>query len=278
LVIEPMRGLVVALCLLAACGTAHAQPWELVADAEGPEFSIAPEGAAADGTATEVAAEARTILAQPDYRRMRVRQYEARDFDLPKWNWPPMPNWLKNIFRAIGRFFSGLAEFFGFAGGGLTIGGWLLLAAIVAVILYLILRVLAGYQARWAKATAKSIRKSVQEGEAGLTPGETSADEFLAKARAHAARGEFREAIGCLLMGGMSHAERAAWIRPRRGLTHRDYLKAMRSKPEPHAGFKTILGIYEPICFGRRDAFQDHFDLSLEHYERGFAELAKAKK
>ena len=273
-----MRGLLLAFCLLATSGTLSAQPWELAADAEGPEFSIEPEGGAGAGTATEVAAEARTILSQPDYRRMRVREYEARDFDLPKWKWPPLPNWLKNILRAIGRFFSGFAEFFGLAGGGLTIGGWLLLAAIVAVILYLILRVLAGYQARWARATATTVKKSVQEGEAGLTPGETSADEFLAKARAHAGRGEYREAIGCLLMGGMSHAERATWIRPRRGLTHRDYLKSMRSKPDPYNGFKTILGIYEPICFGRRDAFQDHFDVSLEHYERGFAELAKAKR
>ena len=275
-----MRTLLLTFCLLAACGTAHAQPWELVADAEGPEFSIAPEGAAADGTATEVAADARSILSQPDYRRMRVRQYEGREIDLPNWKWPTPPRWLQNILRAIGRFFSGVAEFFGFAGGGLTIGGWLLLAAIVAVILYLILRVLAafGFGGAWAKATPKTVKKSVQEGEAGLTPGETSADEFLAKARAHAGRGEFREAIGCLLMGGMSHAERAAWIRPRRGLTHRDYLKAMRSKPDPYTGFKTILGIYEPICFGRRDAFQDHFDVSLEHYERGFAELAQKKK
>ena len=45
----------------------------------------------------------------------------------------------------------------------------------------------------------------------------TSLAARLGLARAHAGRGEFREAIGCLLMGGMSHAERAAGWRHRRG-------------------------------------------------------------
>lgn len=270
-----MRNLLLVAGLLCVSGSACAQPWEHVADPGGAEFSIDADGAGAARTATDIATEARSILAQPDYRRMRVREVEVREFEPPKWT---MPKWLQSFFRAIGRFFSGLAEFFGMAGNGLTVGAWLLLAAIVAVILYLILRVIASYQGRWAAKTATTLKRKVQEGEANLSPGDTPADEFLAKARLLAGRGEFREAIGCLLMGGMSHAERATWIRPRRGLTHRDYLKSMRSKPAPHTGFKNILGIYEPICFGRRDAFQEHYEVSLENYERGFAMLAENKK
>jgi hypothetical protein len=241
------------------------------------EFSTEAEGGPGAGGTTEstVQKEVRKILAQPDYRRMRVEKAEVREYDAPKWQWP---QWLKDFLRWLGQFFRPLGGLFSGLGAGLPVAAWAALIFIFLVILYLILRVLAAYQRRWSASTVTSIRKTVEEGEAGLNPGDVAADVHLAHAQQHAARGEFREAIGCLLLGAMSHAERAAWIRHRRGLTHRDYLRAMRGKQDPHSGFKTILGIYEPICFGRRDAYREHFDVSLEGYQQGFGRMEVGSK
>ena len=82
----------------------------------------------------------------------------------------------------------------------------------------------------------------------------------------------FREAIGQLILGAMSTTERSGLIRFRRGLTHRDYLRALRGRTRPHDGLRTIVGVYEPICFGRRPAQIDHYRTSLDGYETGFRE------
>jgi len=68
----------------------------------------------------------------------------------------------------------------------------------------------------------------------------------------------------------MSATERSGLIRFRRGLTHRDYLRALRGRNRPHQALRTIVGVYEPICFGRRPAQIDHFQTSLDGYETGF--------
>ncbi|HLJ12281.1 MAG TPA: DUF4129 domain-containing protein, partial [Planctomycetaceae bacterium] len=110
------------------------------------------------------------------------------------------------------------------------------------------------------------------EGESDIPPGDLPADEYLRRAIELAGKGMFREAIGQLILGAMSRTERSGLVRFRRGLTHRDYLRALRQRPQQHQAFRSIVGIYEPICFGRRPADVDHYQASLEGYEIGFKE------
>ena len=68
------------------------------------------------------------------------------------------------------------------------------------------------------------------------SPGELPADVYIARAKELAGEGRFREAIAQLLLGGMSNLERAGIVKYRKGLTHRDYVRASRSAKNQHTG------------------------------------------
>jgi hypothetical protein len=104
------------------------------------------------------------------------------------------------------------------------------------------------------------------------SPGETAADVFLQQALRLAQRRAYREALGQLLLGAMSWIERKDWIRYRRGLTVRDYLRSVRSRPEQYGGLKTVVEAYEPVEFGRRPATEPVFESALAGYRAGFEE------
>jgi hypothetical protein len=74
----------------------------------------------------------------------------------------------------------------------------------------------------------------------------------------------------------MSVTERGGLIRFRRGLTHRDYLRALRARAPQYQAFRTIVAVYEPICFGRRPAEISHYHTSLDGYETGFRQPLSA--
>ncbi|MGH9175532.1 MAG: DUF4129 domain-containing protein, partial [Vicinamibacterales bacterium] len=101
-------------------------------------------------------------------------------------------------------------------------------------------------------------------------PGERPADEYVARSRQLAAEGRYREAVAQLLLGAMSHIERGGLIRFRRGLTCRDYLRAVRRNDGPYEAMRSLVRTYEPLGWGRREATRDHFDISLTGYEAGF--------
>jgi hypothetical protein len=102
------------------------------------------------------------------------------------------------------------------------------------------------------------------------SPGETAADVFLQQALQLARQHAYREALGQLLLGAMSWIERKDWIRYRRGLTVRDYLRSVRSRPEQYGGLRVVVEAYEPVEFGRRPATQSMFESALAGYRAGF--------
>lgn len=102
------------------------------------------------------------------------------------------------------------------------------------------------------------------------SPGETESDVFLREALALAQNGDFRAAIGRLVLGGMSFIERQQWIRYRRGLTVHDYLRVLRSRPEQFAGFREVVHVFEPVEYGRRPATEPLFATALAGYQQGF--------
>ncbi len=188
----------------------------------------------------------------------RYRQRSRGDAE-PKPASPPpnirIPTGMGGVGGVIGPLFHGLA--------------WLLVAAAVGVIVWLIYRAVMNWE-RTVKAKVAPSAPAVLEESPDRAPGDVPADEFVARARQLAAEGRFREAVAFLLLGAMSHIERAGLIRFRRGLTHRDYLRAVRPRKSSFDPMRAMIDVYEPLGFGRREATQRHFDATLSHYEAGF--------
>ena len=147
---------------------------------------------------------------------------------------------------------------------------WICLAVIVILMLYLVARAIRARRETSKTEELAANPKLRGESEPERAPGELPSDAYLDAARKLAAEGRYREAVAQLLLGAMSHIERAGWIRFRRGLTHRDYLRAIRSRESTYLALRDIVGTYEPLGFGRRTATGEHFILSLRRYEDGF--------
>jgi hypothetical protein len=172
---------------------------------------------------------------------------DSGGFDLP----------MSTLFsNAVGYLFHGLA--------------WLALAVVCGMIVYLIVRAVMTYDRE--SRSDETIAGGQIEGEADpeRAPGELPPDVYVEKARQFAAAGRYRDAIAQLLLGSMAQIERARLIRFRPGLTHYDYLRAARPEERMHRALGSLVRIYEPLGFGRRDATAQHFENSLTRYESGF--------
>ncbi|MFH5806207.1 DUF4129 domain-containing protein [Alienimonas sp. DA493] len=127
-------------------------------------------------------------------------------------------------------------------------------AALAAVLLLLVWAVVRGVMEREPAPATPAATAA-----AGAVPPDEDApaarrppDERLAAARAVAAEGRYAEAVALLLNGLTDRVELAGLIRPRRGLTAREYLRAARPDPALHPALATVVKVYEPLGYGRR--------------------------
>ena len=107
-------------------------------------------------------------------------------------------------------------------------------------------------------------------------PAPPAADERLAAARASAAAGRYAEAVGTLLAGLTDRVETAGLIRPRRGLTAREYLRAARPHPALHPALRTLVKVYEPLGYGRRPGRLEQYAEAEAAYLAGVSEKPSA--
>lgn len=169
----------------------------------------------------------------------------------PAWEGPSL-----GIGNLLGGLFHGLA--------------YLILAVIVVAIVVLVAQALMNAWSDRQHASNLSGEAVVGPLAHDRSPGETESDVFLREALALAQRGDYRAAIGRLVLGGMSFVERQQWIRFRRGLTVHDYLRVLRSRPEQFAGFREVVQVFEPVEYGRRPATEPLFATALAGYQQGF--------
>lgn len=167
---------------------------------------------------------------------------------------------------AMGSFFSGVAQ----------VIGWMIVAVVVCVMVYLIVQGIMSLVA-WYRDRDKEIPATANTSAVGddpiqpeHSPGDLPPDVYIAKAQEYAAAGRFREAIAQLLLGGMSNLERSGLVKFRKGLTHRDYVRAIRSQPQYFQSMKAMVRLYEPLGFGRRTPSNDQFQQALSAYQAGF--------
>lgn len=104
--------------------------------------------------------------------------------------------------------------------------------------------------------------------------GETPPDQWLQSAREAADRGDFDAAISFLLLGAMGHVERAGLIRPRRGLTYSDYLRAVPRESPWRRVLQQLVRNYAPIGFGRRRGSRPLFEGLVAPYEAALRDVS----
>lgn len=105
-----------------------------------------------------------------------------------------------------------------------------------------------------------------------VPPGELAASTYETRALKMAESGNFQPAIRELLLGSMSWVERAGMIRFRKGLTNRDYIRAVWRDDERRYAFGKTALEFERIYFGRREATREMFDNCLQAFQGAFRE------
>jgi len=180
----------------------------------------------------------------------------------PKPQAPSGPGW--NI--GDGGFLASLGSALGFL---LHILAYAALVAVCGLIFALAARAIAEVWRRRSQRLPQSSLATTPLAH-DRSPGETSADVFLQQALTLATKRAYREALSQLLLGAMSGIERNEWIRYRRGLTVRDYLRSVRNRTVQYEGLKSVVDVYEPVEFGREPATQSMFEAALAGYRTAF--------
>jgi hypothetical protein len=173
---------------------------------------------------------------------------------------------------------SGSGELGGFIGTLFHLIAWIVIGAIVLAILYLVGQAVVNF--RWNRSlkpepVPASVIDEKGELQPDKSPGELPADIYLDRARELANQGQYREALAQLILGAMSFVERAGLVQYRQGLTCRDYVRALRPHENYSNSLRSLVKIYEPIGFGRREASRESFLTSLAGYEAGFRRNGK---
>lgn len=222
----------------------------------------------------------RDLERMPEWQRRMAERQANREADQAPPNWKPRSGRDVNgsSGSTSGSVFSA-SDGAGVLSSIMMVLAWCTVGVAVAFIVFIIIRSVANMSEKLPENEGVSeLQDAAMEEVLEAPPGQLAADVYVKRARQLASKGMYREAIVQLLLGAMSSIERAGLLRFRRGLTLRDYLRAVRATPNPHSSLRSMIRIYEPLGFGRRDATRKHFELTLAGYEQGFGdeELAGA--
>ena len=105
-----------------------------------------------------------------------------------------------------------------------------------------------------------------------VPPGELAVSTYESRAIQFAREGNFHLAVRELLIGSMSWIERAGMIRFRKGLTNRDYIRAVWRHEDRRMAYAQTALEFEKVYFGRRQATREMFDECLHHFQGSFRE------
>lgn len=213
---------------------------------------------------TIIEQDTKQILSRPEFRHLTQQRETASDlpFDLEKFLKQAQEQETNNTEPI----------FFAFGGIVLLFLSYTIIFCICCLILYLLYRSFKGvdYEQKKNDDTQTKQLQGEMSMEQIVSPAENEASIYLQRANKFAKSGDYHTAIIQLLYGSMSFIERSGWIRFRKGLTYRDYLRAARPHGLPGDSFRQIIRTYEPLGFGRREATKEHFESTLHSYEAAF--------
>ena len=193
------------------------------------------------------------------------RRHHGASRQESNWDWDDAPSESSNS-QSRSSLTSSLAQGVSLFAQGIA---WLVIALICGLILFLVIRSGWTWNRRTRQAQPALAGQSIVLTD-DRSPGELAADAYLAEALKLAQQGAYGDATARLLWGGMSHIERSGWIRYRRGLTLRDYLRSVRGRSPQFESFRQLVQAYEPVGFGRRPATGMTFEAALQAYRSGF--------
>jgi hypothetical protein len=127
----------------------------------------------------------------------------------------------------------------------------------------------------WKRSAALSHQKSpIDPDEEAISPsqppGDQPTNEYERRAIAAAQAGDYRSALRELVRGSMSWTERSGLIRYRRGLTNRDYVRAVWRFAPRRESLLRIVAAFERVFYGRRAADAATFDVCLQAFRSSF--------
>jgi hypothetical protein len=99
------------------------------------------------------------------------------------------------------------------------------------------------------------------------TPWDREATDWARLAEAHAAAGEWRDAVHCLYWAAIVSLEsRRAW-RHNPTRTPREYLRLLQPGSPQHLGLRGLTRIFERVWYGLRDARAEEYTEARRLYE-----------
>jgi len=133
---------------------------------------------------------------------------------------------------------------------------WLLIAAAASVLAVWLYRI---YRRKPVEFTREIIP---------FAPSAKSWRVWLAEAKTHAGKNEWREAIHLSYWAGVSYLETSgSWI-PDRARTPREYLREVKSHDPKKQPFTSLTRRFESVWYGSRRAHSDDFDAALNELEK----------
>lgn len=249
---------------------------------------------AAEISSEQIRQTAGRVMQHQDFRSVRRRVLE----DIPVANRGSfLKNSLEKSMNAIGDFFEWLFSAFSSppnrvgpqpvntppaaapatssGGGSFNLGSvafFLALAFLLVVAMWIIATVIRSHDGRSGLSAADLLEDNGGLGSLSVPPGELAASTYESRALQMAAEGDYRTAVRELLIGSMSWVERAGMIRFRKGLTNRDYLRAVWKDEMRRSAYYATALQFERIYFGRREATPEVFQECLQQFQKAFRE------
>lgn len=207
------------------------------------------------------------VLNDAEFRHLREPRAPepAKDSAWAQW-WSAFWTWL--FGKSKPRSAAAPVSFF----AGMSL---LLFAVVIIVLVVLLVLLIIALLKLAPAATLDTVIRPTAGDQDALTPstppGDLPTNEYERRAVLAAQSGDFRTAIRELVLGSMSWTERAGCIRYRKGLTNRDYIRAVWRQTERRDSLLAICGAFERVFFGRRAADAPTFETCLAEFRKSFS-------
>ncbi len=205
------------------------------------------------------------VLSDSEYRHL----HEMEDSASEDWvNRDDLPEWLKRFLKWLTEDDSESIS----PNDAINLGKALYYVALSVLAVLLIC--LVAFILRWSEEQPDTDASEFSADREAIIPtqppGDVPTNEYEQRALAAAQAGDFRSALRELVLGSMSWTERAGLVRFRRGLTNRDYVRAVWRMVERRDSLLQIVAAFERVFYGRRPADEATFEACLIEFRQSF--------
>jgi hypothetical protein len=194
-----------------------------------------------------------SIPASVAHAHGELLSHRELQFDFPQYKPPEQPQWMFDL----GKFLNQFAPVLKFV-------GWIILAAALIAIVYLIVR--AAIDNGWFRSSGRRETKSAAEPD--WRPAASAARDLLRDADALAAQGRYGEAVHLLLLRSIEHIDMRRPDVVRRALTSREIAELEQLPSAARTTFSFIARVVERALFAEREVSAQEFAQCRQAYER----------